>query len=317
MTFKRLWQIGLLGGFGAAALLAGLLVAADPFYLHGRLPQPGADVSFYDNERLFKYWLAQSFVPGAFETIILGPSYTTSLDPAAVPGGEGVYNLSFRGANSVEMLLLGQAVARKPAAERRTRWAFICLDPYILKSANPRTGDTDPATFRMTYGSWPLVSLYVQRVLGPLNPLAKFFTRQGANNEYAYLEGKDSGAHIRAELEERRSHFTAPFRAKESAVENFRELLATFRAAGIRTVVFQPPKPAALKALRPGDYTTFASLLLPELGPIDRYLDLVGDPEAQLDDSYFLDAGGHLSDRGSAWLLSRLLAEQRRLEAGK
>ena len=317
MTFKRLWQFGLSFSFGGAALLAWLLVVADPFYLHGRKPEAGADVSFYDNERLFKFWLAQKFVPGAFETIILGPSYTASLDPASVPGAEGVYNLSFRGANSVEMLQLGEAVAKMPESTRRTRWAFLCLDPYILKSANPRTGDTDPATFRMTYGSWPVLSLYVQRLVGPLNPLAKFFNRYGANNEYAYLEGGDSSAYIQQELTARKSHFAAPFRAKEVALENFRQLLSSFQAAGIRTVVFQPPKPAALKELRPDSYEAFFREILPKLGPMDRFLNLATEPGLQLDDSYFLDAGGHLSDKGSRWLLSRLLEEQSRFAGGK
>lgn len=311
MTFKRL----LFSGVGIAALAVAALLALctgrDPFFLFGRVPAADADVSFYDNERLFKYWLAQNFVPGAYEAVILGPSYTTSLDPLAEPAAAGVYNLSFRGANSVEMLTLGQAVS---APGTRVKLAFICLDPYVVASSNPRTADMDPRTQRMAALSWPVLSHFFQRAFFPLNPQAKFFNRRGANNEYAYLEGKDSTAHINQELVDLKVRFEAPFAVKAGGVRNLAKLIAALHGAGIRTVGFLPPKPAAHRRLKQAHYDTYVRETLPRFGPLDRFVDLERGEE--LGDEYFVDAGGHLSERGSRWLLRRLLAEAAGLGGG-
>jgi hypothetical protein len=306
LTFSRLLAVSLCSGFLAVAGLLGLCTLGDPFYLFGRAPLRGADVSFYDNERLFKYWLAQHFVPGAYDKVILGPSYTASLDPAGEPGGEGVYNLSFRGANSGEMLILGEAAGAPGTA---VKVAFLCLDPYVVKSLNPRTADMDPRTFRMAYLSWPVLSHFFQKSFFPLSPHAKFFSRQGANNEYAYLEGANSSLHIEEELRELRDRFAAPFRPKAGAVKNLARLVAGLRVRGIRTVGFIPPKPRAHRALKQADYDEYVRETVPLFGPLDRFLNL--ERTAGLGDENFVDAGGHLSERGSRWLLRRLLDEAR------
>lgn len=309
MTFKRLLTVALCVGFLGVAGLIGLCTLADPFFLFGRRPQAGADVSFYDNERLFKYWLSQAFVPGAYGKVILGPSYTASLDPVGEPGAEGVYNLSFRGANSVEMLTLGEAVSRPGS---RVGTVFLCLDPYVVRSLNPRTADMDPRTLRMAVLSWPVLSHFFQRAFFPLNPHAKFFNRQGSHNEYAYLEGQNSTPHIEAELSALRDRFTAPFRPKPGAVQNIARLIAGLRANGIRVVGFLPPKPAAHRRLTQEQYDAYVRDTVPLFGTMDRFLDW--ERQADLGDEYFLDGGGHLSERGSRWLLKRLLEESRTLE---
>ncbi|RYZ99423.1 MAG: hypothetical protein EOP11_19470 [Proteobacteria bacterium] len=269
MTFKHL----LVRAFGGTAigvfLLALLCAGADPFYVLHAEPKRGADISFYDNERLFKYWLSRRFVPRAFDAVILGPSYTASLDPAEVTAGEGVYNLSFRGANSAEMLALSEGLL---GADSAVKVAYICLDPYVVRSLNPRTADMQAKNLRMAYLSWPVLSHFFQRAFFPLNPQAKFFTRQGANDEYAYLAGKNSTAHIEEELANLADRFAEPFRVKAGAVENLARLIAGLRARGIRVVGFLPPKPRALRALKHGDYEAYVKEILPRLGPLDRFL---------------------------------------------
>ncbi|RZA08595.1 MAG: hypothetical protein EOP11_04400 [Proteobacteria bacterium] len=287
--------------FGVLSLTL-LSIGGDPFYLLHAEPRRGADVGFYDNERLFKYWLSRRFVPEAYEAVILGPSYTASLDPAGEPAAAGVYNLSFRGANSVEMLTLGEGLL---GPKSRIKVAYLCLDPYVVRSLNPRTQDMDPRTLRMAILSWPILGHFFQRAFFPLNPQAKYFTPQGANNEYAYLEGKDSGPHIEEELRVLVERFRAPFRAKPGAVENLARLIARLRERGIRVVGFLPPKPAAHRRLKAADYEAYVREVIPQFGPMDQFLNF--EKDAPLDDRYFVDAGGHLSSLGSAWLLRALL----------
>jgi hypothetical protein len=302
LTFKQIIKIAMSGSLAAVALVALACYWADPFYLFHREPIQGADVSFYDNDRLFKYWLAQRFVPLAYDGIILGPSYAVSLEPGRVAGASHLYNLAFRGANSSEMRTLGESVAAAPGV--KTKVAFVCVDPYVLRSRNPRTESMKPATLRMAYGSWPLLSHFFQRAFFPLSPLANYFSLHGANNEYQELEAGDHTPYITREIEKAKSRYEKPFKVKEVALKNMRALVSALRKSGIRVVAFIPPKPKLHREVRRANYRAFVEKYRSELGPVDEFLDFTEEP---LDDSYFLDGGGHLSVSGSDWLLGRLV----------
>ncbi|MEK9969180.1 MAG: hypothetical protein VW600_08580 [Ferrovibrio sp.] len=192
----------------------------------------------YTNERLSKYLLARRYVPGNFDGVLMGPSFSANINPQDLAGLR-LYNLSINGGNAYE-----QKHVFEPAAQSgRLKYVVLCLHPYIVKDTGFKARN-----FSANYLEAALFSREARLIADAsirgisLESPDVFASSEAGWNDFDQLKDRD-GYDFRKQVASmaNAAPSTAPYKPNTRALQDLRDIVAMARRNNIRIFGFYFP----------------------------------------------------------------------------
>jgi hypothetical protein len=302
-AFLRNWVVASALGIGA---LAGINVWLDIFGLfhdvHGRA------LPVYHQERASKYLLSYSYIPQNFKTIIVGTSLSDNLDVGPynqIHPDSPIYNASIMGGSITEV----SAIANK-AIEGGIKNVIFCISPYQLKESGFKEMELNKKMYYSALGSKNLYETYVVALIRKSNLLPEQFPEQhisayGTNFFTDRYRVNDVAAKIREVATALKGK---PLAIDSAALQEFSQLVETFRSRQINVIAYFHPLPAEMLESNKVEHLAFQDLAKQILNGYGTLIDF-NDARYQAfssDYSNYID-NGHLSEKGQAFVTTELL----------
>jgi hypothetical protein len=302
-TFLRTWVVASALGIGC---LAGINAWLDIFGLfrdvHGRA------LPVYHQERASKYLLSYSYIPQNFKTIIVGTSLSDNLDVGdynSLYPASAIYNASIMGGSITEV----SAIANQ-ALDGGIKNVIFCISPYQLKESGFKEMELNKKMYYSALGSKNLYETYVVALLRKSNLLPEQFPEKhisayGTNFFTERFRVKDVPAKIR---EVAASLKGKPLEIDSVALDEFSQLVNTFRSRQINLIAYFHPMPAEMLESNKPEHAAFQELAKKILNGYGRLIDFNDSryQEFSHDYSNYID-NGHLSEKGQLFVTQELL----------
>jgi len=265
----------------------------------------GRRLPIYDSERRGKYLLSQHYVPENFDAILLGSSVTSTWDTGGIHAYR-TYNESTDGGNITEMKLLAETVLRSPGL----RLALLVVHPYMTDTHGLNADEMGSAEYWGALGSISLLRAYKLRFAVESGRDDLVWDDRGGERKNDAPAG--SGLSPLNPVLRRIIQSEGDVTIDPVALGEYRDLIATLRARGVKLVAVVPPLYEGLLAPRRERFARYASRLLALFAPGDLVIDFNGPEFAafRADPANFRD-GVHHSRRGAAEIVRAIDARLR------
>jgi len=246
---------------------------------HGRsLATSGLRIPSTD-DRVSKYLLNERYVPSNFDGILIGTSTTGNWKPGLIHG-YNIYNESLAGGNTTEeKILVEQAL---PTGKFRI--ALCVLSPFMVGSHALKEG---------------LGQVRRREVLGSINT----FGEEGAKalaalhlQKSTFFPDGSRELFVPTRIEDLPANF---FDIDPQAVRDYRSLIQTLQAHGIRIVYILPPLYKPIYDAHRGQFQQFLQQMQTELPEAPLIDFTAGEYDAYNNDRQNFSEGMHMSPEGA------------------
>jgi hypothetical protein len=311
---SRQFLVVFAAGFSAAlAVLIPLNMYADPYGLFRSSRTRSLPV--YGEERIAKYLYSLRYIPENFDGILLGSSVSDNLDPRQFSGYR-IYNASINGGNVEDL----RPIAENVYGKSTLKLTIVCIHRYLTLDHDRKTDLMTPRQYWGALGSPQLLTAY----------LSALAVRRGlVHGEYDEMGTLREGADVDvATVRKTIDKAVGAIRRGQASVGNYSidpvalagldHVLTTARRRSQRMLVFYPPVPAPILAIRSAEFARYRDTVSSLLRPGDAVVDF-NDPsyvDLRADLRNFEDAV-HLSKSGAASVMSELSRTVAELDAAR
>jgi hypothetical protein len=312
VTSKRFLAIFAAGFVAAFAVLIPLNMYLDVYGLFRSSPARALPV--YGEERIAKYLYSMRYIPENFDAIMLGSSASDYLDAKQFRGYR-LYNASINGGNVEDLKPIVENVYRKSAL----KLTIVCIHRYLTLDHDRKTDLMTPRQFWAALGSPQLIVAYLSRLAARGGLVRAQYDERGT-----LREEQPTAAAVRKSVDQA----VAEIRRGQASVGNYHidpvalagldQVLTTARRRSQRLLVFYPPVPAPVLAVRSAEIARYRDTIDSVLHPGDMLVDFNDPKYASLRSDYtnFLDAV-HPSESGVALIMSELSRTVAELDAAR
>lgn len=302
MTSKQFIAAFLAGAAGIAAVGVPVNMYVDVYGIFR--PAHGRRLAIYGEERLAKYLHSFRYIPENFDGVLLGSSVSDNLETDHL-GRYRIYNASINGGNIEDLRPLAENLFRRG----ELRLTVFCIHRYLTLDHVKKTDLMNPRQYWGALGSPQLIAAYASGLAtrsGFLQPAfeecgARRFGLDGdaAQSRKAITDALDGIVHGTA--------LAGNYTIDPVALSELKEILAAARRHSRRVLVFHPPLPAPVLAVRAAQFEHYRDTIDALLQPGDLLVDLNGPQYAAMRADYgnFVDAV-HLSHAGASQVSSEL-----------
>ena len=302
MTSKRFLAVVAAGFAAAVVTLVPLNMYADPYGLFRS--SSARSLPVYGEERIAKYLYALRYIPENFDGVLLGSSVSDNLDPRHFQAYR-IYNASINGGNVEDL----SPIAGNIFGKSSLKLTIVCIHRYLTLDHAQKTGLMNPREYWGALGSPQLLTVYLSE-LAVRRGIARSeydgfgVLREGANPNIATVRRNIDKAV--AEIE-RGQASVGNYAIDGVALAELDRMLSLARSRSERMLVFYPPVPAPVLAIRSAAYARYRDTVRSLLRPGDAVVDFNETSYSELrnDLRNFQDAV-HLSESGAALVMSEL-----------
>jgi hypothetical protein len=272
--------------------------------LYGLFRAPnGRKLVVSGEERIAKYLYTYRYIPTNFDGVLLGSSVTDNFDTREISGYR-LYNVSINGGNAADLRPLAENLFR----EHTFKITVLAIHRYLTNDDIKKTDLMTPRQYWSALGSPQLVTAYISRAA------ASYGIVQSGYDDCGTMIGLDADAETA-----RRNIADAVGQLKKgtAAVGNYHvdrvaladldRVIKLARKNSDRFIIFYPPIPADILALKSGELSRYTETINLLTEPGDVVVDFNSPQFAWIREnpSNFIDAV-HLSKKGAALVLSEL-----------
>jgi len=302
VTSKRFLAV-FAGGFAAVcAVLIPLNMYADPYGLFRS--SRARPLPVYGEERIAKYLYSMRYIPENFDGILLGSSVSDNLDPKQFHGYR-LYNASINGGNVEDL----RPIAENVYGKSTLKLTVVCIHRYLTLDHDRKTDLMTPRQYWGALGSPQLITAYLSGMA------ARRGIVRGEYDEFGTLRaGADLDvATVRKNIDkavgeiQRGQASVGNYSIDPVALAGLDGILSKARRRSQRMLVFYPPVPAPVFAIRSAEFARYRATVSSLLRPGDAVVDFNDPSHADLrsDLRNFEDAV-HLSKSGAASVMCEL-----------
>ena len=302
MTSKRFLIFVFLGLGAVAAVIIPLNMYTDIYGLFRAAR--GRPVTVYGEERVAKYLHSFRYIPENFDGVILGSSVSAILDARDFEGYR-IYNASIDGGNVEDLKPIAENIFKKG----RLKVTIICVHRYLTNDHNQKTDLITPKEYWGALGSPQLLTAYVSRMAIGLGLVRARYDEYGTKH---FASDPDS-SRVRTTISEavsgieRGTESVGNYYIDPVAFAELRDVLTLARGRSRQLIMFFPPVPAPILAVRSAEYAGYREVTSSLLDPHDVVVDFNAPNYENLrsDVRNFVDAV-HLSRRGARLVMVEL-----------
>lgn len=302
MTSKQFIAAFLVGAAGIAAVVVPLNMYVDVYGIFR--PAHGRRLSLYGEERLAKYLHTFRYIPENFDGVLLGSSVSDNLETDRL-GPYRIYNASINGGNVEDLKPLAENLFRRGELQL----TVFCIHRYLTLDHVKKTDLMNPRQYWGALGSPQLIAAYISGLAVRSGLLQPAFEECGARRFGFDSDAARSRKAIGDALDgiARGTALAGSYTIDPVALSELREILASARRHSRRMLVFHPPLPAAVLAVRTAQFEHYRDTIDALLQPGDLLVDFNGPQYAEMRADYrnFVDAA-HLSHAGAGQVSSEL-----------
>jgi hypothetical protein len=284
---------------------AGIILGNIHADLYGLFNGGNAATHFiYGEERTAKYLHSIRYIPENFDGVILGSSVSDNLDTRQLPGYK-IYNASINGGNVTDLKPLVENIYRK----HNFKLTIVCAHRYLTNDHAKKTDLMTPRQYWSALGSPQLFAAYISRAA----------VRRGfvstAYDDYGNLHYGSSVdvSKVRETIDKAVRDIAigtaavGNYRVDPVAFSDLREILRTARQHSERLLIFFPPTPALVLAVRQMEVEHYRETISTLLAPPDVVVDFNAPEYSSFrsEAGNFIDAV-HMSQSGSSKIISEL-----------
>ena len=301
MTSKQFIAAFLAGAAGIAAVVVPLNMYVDVYGIFR--PAHGRRLSLYGEERLAKYLHTFRYIPENFDGVLLGSSVSDNLETDRL-GPYRIYNASINGGNIEDLKPLAENLFRRGELQL----TVFCIHRYLTLDHVKKTDLMNPRQYWGALGSPQLIAAYVSGLAirgGFLQPAYEECGARRSGSDDAVQSRKAIGDALDGIA--RGTALAGNYTIDPVALSELKGILAAARRHSRRILVFHPPLPAAVLAVRTAQFEHYRDTINALLQPGDLLVDFNGPQYAEMRADYgnFVDAV-HLSHAGASQVSSEL-----------
>jgi hypothetical protein len=263
----------------------------------------GRTLSIYGEERLAKYLHTLRYVPENFDGVLMGSSVSDSIDTRFFRRYR-LYNASINGGNVADM----RPVAENLFSRRGYKLTIVCVHRFLTKDHDRKTDLMQPRQYWGALGSPQLLTAYVSRLAVKFGVFPNHYDERGTLH---YMSGPDKRKSMR-QIEQTVADIrrgTSPignYDIDPIALSDLDAVLTLARSKSDRVVVYFPPNPERILAIRKAEYAGYRAKIDRLLRPGDIVVDFnTPEYESLRSDYENFEDGVHTSRTGA-----RLIAEE-------
>jgi len=291
------------GAFAAVALIViSINLYADIYGLFR--PARGRVLGIYGEERIAKYLQSYRYIPENFDGVLFGSSVSDILDTGELAGYR-VYNASINGGNIADLKPIAENIFRRG----NLKLTIICAHRYITNDHFEKTDLMTPKQYWGALGSPQLMTAYISQLAIRHGVVSNSYDVRGTLHS-----GTDPDSNIvRKEIEgavaqiQRGTPSFGNYYIDPVALAELKDVMADARRHSERMVVFYPPIPAPVLAVRSGEFRRYRDVISSLTEPSDIIVDF-NRPEYDgiRTDYHNFDDAVHLSHAGATFVMSEL-----------
>jgi hypothetical protein len=313
VTSKRFLILFFAAFAAVAAIVISINVYADIYGLFR--PTRGRELGIYGEERIAKYLQSYRYIPENFDGVLLGSSVSVILDTRELAGYR-VYNASIDGGNIADLKPIAENIFRRGELQL----TIICAHRYITNDHLKKTDLMTPKQYWGALGSPQLMTAYISRLAIRHGVVSDRYDVRGTLHS-----GTEPDSNIvRKEIDkavaqiQRGTPSFGNYYVDPVALTELKDLIANARSHSQRLVVFYPPIPAPVLAVRSTEFSRYRDII----SGVTESSDLIVDfnrPEYEglrIDYHNFVDPV-HLSKAGATVVMSELSKVVARLDMVK
>ncbi len=267
-------------------------------------PAQGREIGVYGEERVAKYLHSFRYIPENFDGVLLGSSVSDNLHTKNFPGYR-IYNASIDGGNVQDLSLIAENIFRK----QRPKLTIICIHRYLTNDDLKKTDLMAPKQYWAALGSPQLITAYVSRMAIRHGLVTGKYDEYGALNTGTNNDIKTASKNIERAVAEIQLGTAAVgnYNIDLSALQRLEKVIVTARHRSSRLLIFYPPIPAPILAVRAAQLTHYRDTINALLEPNDIVVDFNSPDYTSLraNPENFTDAV-HLSATGTNLVLCEL-----------
>jgi hypothetical protein len=264
----------------------------------------GRRISIYGEERVAKYLHSFRYIPENFDGVLFGSSVSDSLHTRNFPGYR-IYNASIDGGNVQDMSEVAENIFR----HGQPKLTVICIHRYLTNDDGKKTDLMTPKQYWGALGSPQLITAYLSQVAIQRGLTAGEFDEYGTLNDVATHDVKTTQKTIEKTVAEIRLGTAAVgnYRIDPNALQRLEKVMALARHRSNRLLIFFPPVPAPILAVRATELAHYQDTISALLEPNDVVVDFNSPDYASFRENLenFID-GVHLSQAGANFVLGEL-----------
>lgn len=302
MTSRQFLAYFTAGFVAVAAIVIPLNMYVDIYGLFR--PAQGREIGIYGEERVAKYLHSFRYIPENFDGVLLGSSVSDNLHTKDFPGFR-IYNASIDGGNVQDLSQVAENIFRK----ERPKLTIICVHRYLTNDDVKKTDLMTPKQYWGALGSPQLITAYVSRMAIKHGLTTGKYDAYGTLNDGANTDVKTARKTIEKAVVDIQ-HGTAAvgnYNIDPNALQRLKRVIATARQRSGRLLIFYPPIPAPVLAVRGEQLTHYRDTINALLEPTDTVVDFNSPEYAgfRSNPENFIDAV-HLSATGAGFVLREL-----------
>ena len=304
MTSKQFLVYVATGVLSLAMLVVSFNMRVDMYGLFR--PAGTRPLYVFGEERVAKYLHSFRYIRENFDGVLLGSSTSAILETKQIKGYR-IYNASIVGGNVEDV----KPIAQNIFSDHRVKVSFICVHRYLTNDHAQRTDLITPKQYWSALGSPQLLTAYVSRVAVDLGLIGRRYDEYGTqylrsepDTDTVQRSISDTVRAIQAGTTSSGNYYIDPI-----AFSHLREVIDLARRNSQQLVIYFPPVPAPVLAVRAPEYHSYRRSMDTLLEPGDIVVDFNAPGYAGLrqDVHNFVD-GSHLSQTGARIVLQELAA---------
>jgi hypothetical protein len=311
VTSKRFLAVFAAGFSAVCAGLIALNMVLDPYGLFRSSRTRSLPV--YGEERIAKYLYSMRYIPENFDGILLGSSVSDNLDPRQFHGYR-IYNASINGGNVEDL----RPIAENVYGKSELKLTLVCIHRYLTLDHGNKTDLMTPRQYWGALGSPQLLAAYLSGLAIRRGVVHGEYDDMGTLRESA----DPDSAVVRRTIDkavgdiQRGQASVGNYSIDPVALAGLNRILTTARHRSRRMLVFYPPIPASVFAIRRAEFARYRETVGSLLGPGDVVVDFNDPSHSGLREDLlnFQDAV-HLSKSGAAAVMSELSGTVAALDA--
>ena len=301
MTSRQFIGAFLAGAAGIAALVIPFNMYVDVYGIfrtaHGRR------LSLYGEERLAKYLHTFRYIPENFDGVLLGSSVSDNLETERL-GRYRIYNASINGGNVEDIKPLAENLFRRGEMQL----TVFCIHRYLTLDHVKKTDLMTPRQYWGALGSPQLIGAYVSGLAVRGGLIEPAYDACGARRE-AEADLRVSRKAILDSIPgiAQGTALAGNYSIDPVALAELKSILSAARQHSRRLLVFHPPLPEPVLAVRAQQFEHYRDTINAMLEPGDLVVDFNGPQYAAMRADYrnFADAV-HLSRAGARFVVAEL-----------
>lgn len=302
MTSKQFLVYVATGILSLAVLVIPFNMTIDTYGLYR--PAGTRRLYVFGEERVAKYLHSFRYIRENFDGVLLGSSTSAILETKQIKGYR-IYNASIVGGNVEDL----KPIAQNIFADHRVKVSLICVHRYLTNDHAQKTDLITPKQYWSALASPQLLTAYLSRIAVALGLIGRRYDEYGTqylqsepDSETVQRNIADTVREIQAATVSTGNYYIDPV-----AFSDLRTLISLARRNSQQLVIYFPPVPAPVLAVRASEYNSYRRSMDTLLEPGDIVVDFNTPAYAGLrqDLHNFVD-GSHLSRAGARIVLEEL-----------